>query len=168
MPSVIEHLTSRGVPFEAISHEKAYTSTEEARALGIGADEVVKTVVLDTASGHALVAVPGFRRLDMKLVEQAVGDHHARLASEDELARDFPDYELGALPPIGSLLGAPLYVDPEIMAHETVVFAAGRQTESVKVRTEDLFRDEAVTVVSLTRQPEVPEDGGLLEGGHRV
>ena len=168
MPSVIEHLNSRGIPFEAIPHEKAYTSTEEARALGIGADEVVKTVVLDTASGHALVAVPGFRRLDMKLVEQAVGDHHARLASEEELTRDFPDYELGALPPIGSLLGAPLYVDPEVMAHETVVFAAGRQTESVKVRTEDLFRDEAVTVVSLTLHPEAPEDGGLLEGGHRV
>jgi hypothetical protein len=54
------------------------------------------------------------------------------------------------------------------MAHETVVFAAGRQTESVKVRTEDLFRDEPVTIVALTLQPEVPEDGGLLEGGHRV
>jgi Ala-tRNA(Pro) deacylase len=168
VPTVIDHLTSRGVTFEAIPHEKAYTSIEEARALGIAADEVVKTIVLDTAAGHALVAVPGYRRLDMKLVEQAVGDHHARLASEEELARDFPDYELGSLPPIGSLLGAPLYVDPEVMAHETVVFAAGRQTESVKVRTEDLFREEPVTIVALTRQPEEPEDGGLLEGGHRV
>ena len=137
-------------------------------ALGIAADEVVKTVVLDTASGHVLVAVPSYRRLDMKLVEEAVGDHHARLASEQELAEDFPEYELGALPPIGSLVGAPVYVDPEVLAHETIVFAAGRQTESVKVRTEDLFRDEAVTIVALTRQPEGPEDGGLTEGGHRV
>ncbi len=168
VPPVTDHLTSRGLTFEAIPHEKTYTSIEEARALGIAADEVVKTVVLDTESGHALVAVPGYRRLDMKLVEEAVGDRHARLASEEELSRDFPDYELGSLPPIGSLLGAPLYVDPEVMAHETVVFAAGRQTESVKMRTEDLFRDEPITVVELTLHPEVPEDGGLLEGGHRV
>jgi Ala-tRNA(Pro) deacylase len=168
MPSVIDHLKSRGLNFEAIPHEKTYTSIQEARALGIAADEVVKTVVLDTESGHALVAVPSYRRLDMKLVGEAVGDHHVRLASEEELARDFPDYELGSLPPLGSLLGVPVYVDPEVLEHETVVFAAGSQTESVKMRTEDLFRDESVTIVALTRQPEVPEDGGLLEGGHRV
>jgi prolyl-tRNA editing enzyme YbaK/EbsC (Cys-tRNA(Pro) deacylase) len=168
VPPVVDHLTSRGVTFEVIPHERAYTTIAEARALGIAGGEVVKTVVLDTASGHVLVAVPGYRRLDMKLVEEATGDRHARLATEGELARDFPEYELGSLPPLGSLLGAPVYVDPEVMTHDTVVFAAGRQTESVKMRTEDLFRDESVTVVAVTLQPEVPEDGGLLEGGHRV
>jgi len=37
------------------------------------------------------------------------------------------------------------------MQHDTVVFAAGTQTESVKVRTEDLFRNEPVTTAPLTR-----------------
>jgi Ala-tRNA(Pro) deacylase len=92
--------------------------------LGISADEVVKTIVLHTVAGYALVAVPDYRRLDMRLVEAAVGDHHARLATEEELAQDFPDFELGALPPLGSLLGMPAYADPEVMAHDTVVFAA--------------------------------------------
>jgi prolyl-tRNA editing enzyme YbaK/EbsC (Cys-tRNA(Pro) deacylase) len=87
----------------------------------------------------------------VRLVEAAVGDHHARLATEEELAQDFPDFEL---PPLGSLLGMPAYADPEVMAHDTVVFAAGTQTESVRMRTEDLFRDEAVSVVPLTRHPE--------------
>jgi Ala-tRNA(Pro) deacylase len=151
---VAKHLQSRRAAFEVVPHAQAYTSISEARALGISADEVVKTVVLHTASGYALVAVPGYRRLDMKLVEAAVGDHHARLATEAELARDFPDFELGALPPLGSLLGMPAYADPEVMAHETVVFAAGTQTESVKMRTEDLFRDEAVSVVPLSYHPE--------------
>ena len=54
-------------------------------------------------------------------------------------------------PPLGSLHGAPTYVDPEVMQHDTVVFAAGTQTESVKVRTEDLFRNEPVTTAPLTR-----------------
>jgi prolyl-tRNA editing enzyme YbaK/EbsC (Cys-tRNA(Pro) deacylase) len=30
-------------------------------------------------------------------------------------------------------LGGPLYVDPEVLQHEMVVFAAGSQTESVKL-----------------------------------
>lgn len=159
---VAEHLRSRDAPFEVVPHEQAYTSIGEARALGISADEVVKTVVLHTASGYALAAVPGYRRLDMRLVEAAVGDKHARLATEAELAQDFPDFELGALPPIGSLLGMKVYADPEVMAHKTVVFAAGSQTESVKMHTEDLFRGEAVSVVPLTRHPEdFDEESGL-------
>lgn len=114
----------------------------------------MKTLALDTTRGHELVVIPASRRLDMKLVHEAVGDKHARLASEQELEEDFAGYELGALPPLGSLLSAPTYVDPEVMQHDTVVFAAGSRTESVKAKTEDLFRDESVTVVPLTRQPE--------------
>ncbi len=70
---------------------------------------------------------------------------------EQELLRDFPDFELGALPPLGSLLGAPLYVDQEVLQHETVVFAAGSQTESVQLKTADLLRHEQVTALPLTK-----------------
>jgi Ala-tRNA(Pro) deacylase len=157
MSIVTEHLENRGVPFEVIPHRKAYTSIDEARALGIAADEVVKTVVVTAAAGHVLVAVPGCRRLDMTMVRHAVGDNHARLATEDELARDFEDYELGAMPPVGSLVRSHVYVDPEVMDHDTVVFAAGSQTESVKIRTEDLFRGEPMTVVPVSRHPEDDE-----------
>jgi Ala-tRNA(Pro) deacylase len=159
---VTEHLERRGVAFEVIPHDQAFTSLGEAHALGIAPDEVVKTVAVHTVSGPVLVAVPGYRRLDMTLVRVAVGDHHARLATEDELARDFSAYELGALPPLGSLLQAHVYVDPEVMGHDTVVFAAGSQTESVKIRTQDLFQGEPVTQAPLSRHPE-ENDKELLE-----
>jgi Ala-tRNA(Pro) deacylase len=151
MAAVAEFLEQRGVPFEVIPHERTYTSIDEARALGIAADEVVKTVVLDTASGHALAVLPASRRVDIRLLRTATGDAHVRLASEEELKRDFPHLELGAFPPLGSFLEVPTYVDPEVLAHDTVVFAAGSQNESVKVRTEDLFRDEPIAKAPLTR-----------------
>jgi Ala-tRNA(Pro) deacylase len=154
MSAVTDHLERRGVSFELISHAETYTSIDEARALGIAAEEVVKTVALDTTSGHELAVIPASRRLDMKLVQEAVGDRHAKLASEQELKRDFAGCELGALPPLGSLLSAPTYVDPEVMEHDTIVFAAGSRTESVKAHTKDIFRDEQVTLVPLTRHPE--------------
>ena len=66
---VTDWLTKLSVPFEVIPHEQAYTSIDEALALGISADQVVKTVVLDTASGHALAVVPGSRRLDISAAE---------------------------------------------------------------------------------------------------
>ena len=83
----------------------------------------------------------------MHLVQAAVRDRHVRLAAEQELLRDFPGIELGALPPLGSLLGAPLYVDQEVLQHETVVFAAGSQTESVQVKTAGLLQHEQVTTL---------------------
>jgi len=154
MSVVTEYLESRGVRFEVIEHPRAYTSVAEAKALGIDADEVLKTVVVDTGGEHVLAVVPGSRRLDMALVKDALGDKHAHLATEDELQGDFNQFELGAIPPLGSLLRANTYVDPEVLRHETVVFAAGRQTESVKVRTHDLFKDEPVRYVPLAKEPE--------------
>jgi Ala-tRNA(Pro) deacylase len=152
MMQVTEHLQTCGVPFEPIAHQQAYTSIDEARALGIDAGEVLKTVAMRVAGGYALMAIPATCRLDMHLVQAAVGDRHVRLATEEELLRDFPDFELGALPPLGSLLGAPLYVDQEVLQHETVVFAAGSQTESVQLTTADLLQHEPVTALPLTKQ----------------
>jgi Aminoacyl-tRNA editing domain len=68
--------------------------------------------------------------------------------------RDFADYQLGALPPLGALVGASVYVDPEVLGHETVAFAAGTQTESVKLRPGELFGGGQVTTVPLVRRPE--------------
>jgi len=153
MSVVTEYLEEHGVPYEVIEHPRAYTSVDEARAMGIDADEVVKTVVVDSGARHVFAVVPGSRRLDMRRVRDALGDPHAHLATEDELAEDFPTFELGAFPPLGAIARAETIVDPEVARHETVVFAAGRQTESVRVQTAQLFRDEAVQFMDLTREP---------------
>ncbi len=154
MSVVTEHLERRGSAFQVIPHQQAYTSLDEARALGIDAGDVLKTLVVRAESRYALMVVPASRRLDLHLVREALGDSRARLATEDELSRDFAGYELGALPPLGALLGLDLYVDPEVLRHDTVAFAAGTQTESVKIRTDDLFGSERVTTVPLVRRAE--------------
>jgi Ala-tRNA(Pro) deacylase len=158
MSVVAEHLRQRGSAFEVLPHLQAYTSTDEARALGIDADEVLKTLAVRTGPGYALIVIPASRRLDLHLVRDALGDHHARLASEEELSRDFAAYQLGALPPLGALLGSELYVDPEVLGHDTVAFAAGSQTESVRMRTQELFGGQQVTTVPLVRQADRGSD----------
>ncbi len=151
MSFTTEYLEGRGISFEVIPHDKAFTSIDEARALGIEADAVVKTLLLDTVAGHVLAVIPGDRRLDMRLVEDVVGDKHAHLATEQEIERDLPGLELGSLPPLGGLLRVHAYIDPEVLEHETIVFAAGTQTESIRARSEDVFRDETVTVAKITK-----------------
>jgi Ala-tRNA(Pro) deacylase len=153
MSLVTEYLQRRDKAFEVLPHPPALNSIDEARVIGIGAEDVIKTVVLDTDAGHVLAVLPAVERLDLKLAQRALQDQHAHLASEDEMSRDFPDFELGAVPPLAALVGVPTYVDPEVMTHETVVFAGG-QRESVRIRTAALFDDESITVVPLSRHPD--------------
>jgi Aminoacyl-tRNA editing domain len=82
MSIVTEHLEQRGDAFEALAHRQAYTSIGEARALGIDADEVLKTLAVHTGPGYVLMVIPAARRLDLHLVREALGDNHARLATE--------------------------------------------------------------------------------------
>jgi Ala-tRNA(Pro) deacylase len=152
MSVVTEHLEQQGSAFQLLVHRQAYTSTDEARALGIDAGEVLKTLAVRTGPRYALVVIPASRRLDLHLVRDALGDRHARLASEEELGRDFAAYQLGALPPLGALVGASVDVDPEVLRHDTVAFAAGSQTESVKLRTQELFGSQHITTVPLVKQ----------------
>lgn len=151
-------LRTRGVTFHRIPHGRATSAVEEARELGVATDEVLKSVLIRTGHGDALVVIPGSRRLDMHRVRDAVDDHHARLATEEEIEVLYPDVELGALPPLGSLLGIPTYVDPEVLEHEVVVFAAGTQWESDRAEVGQLFRDEPVTIARITQDIDlVPE-----------
>src|SRR5262249_13939496 len=85
MTQVTEHLQPHGVPFEPIAHQRAYTSIDEARALGIDASEVLKTVAMRVAGGYVLMVIPATCRLDMHLAQAAAGDRHVRLATEQEL-----------------------------------------------------------------------------------
>jgi hypothetical protein len=106
MSAVTEHLQQRGSAFELLPHRQAYTCTDEARALGIDADEVLKTLAVRTGVVYVLVVIPASCRLDLHLLRDVLGDHQARLASEEELGRDFAGYQLGALPPLGALWAA--------------------------------------------------------------
>lgn len=148
--ATIELLKAKSIGFEVLHHKQTFTAADEASTLHVAQADVLKTVVLDTGSGHVIAVTPASRKLDMALVREALADTHVRLAGEMETARDFPAYELGSMPPIPSLAKVPVFVDPEIMQHATVIFAVDHE-ESVKVKTEDLFGGEFVTVTPLVK-----------------
>jgi hypothetical protein len=67
MSAVTQHLEQRGSAFELLPHRQAYTSNDKARALGIDAGEVLKTLAVRTGPAMpwsssqppAAVAAPG-------------------------------------------------------------------------------------------------------------
>ena len=143
-------LERRGAHFEVLHHPPAYSGTEEAQLTGLPAASVVKAIVLDSGGRHALAVLPANRDLDMNRLKAAMGDSHVHLATEAEITQDLPQYELGAVPPFGSLTGMPLYVDGEVLGLETVAFADGVQTETVVAPAAEVFAGERATVALIS------------------
>lgn len=163
MSTVTEHLQGMGIRFQTRPHAPATSAMGEALALGISPDDVAKAVLLDAADDHVLAIVPASRRVDLDLVREALGDMHVHVASEDEVERDFPEYELGALPPLPSLLHVPVVIDPLVLAHQKITFAAGRQHESVEAAADEVFTGASVTLAPISR-PLTDAGSELLQG----
>jgi Ala-tRNA(Pro) deacylase len=143
-------LTKSGVDFEVISHEHTERAADEAAALGVKPDAVAKTVVLKTRDGFARAVLPASERLDLHRVrEQLDGGQNVRLATEAELAEAYPDFELGAVPPVGGRSGDEVLVDPRIAAQESVLFEAGTHEQSVRMRADDLVALTRARVVDV-------------------
>ena len=71
-----------------------------------------------TGTRDVLAVITAARRLDLRLVSEAVGDSHIRLATEEELSRDVEGYELGALLSLGAL-AATTCIDPEVLRRDS-------------------------------------------------
>jgi Ala-tRNA(Pro) deacylase len=151
MTVVTEHLEKQGIRFELLPHPPTTNALAEAEVLDLEPDEVVKAVVLDVTTGHAIAVLPASRRIDLDLLREALGERDARLASEEEIARDFPEFELGAMPPLPSMLHVPLVIDPSVLDHAAITFAAGITRGSVRTSPSVLFTGASVTITPISR-----------------
>jgi Ala-tRNA(Pro) deacylase len=135
------YLDSKKVDYEIISHPRVFSTVEEAQALGIDADEIAKTLVIHIThlGNQALVVIPGGHKVSNTKIKELFGTKHARLALEDELARDYPQFELGAVPPFGDLIKLPVYIDSRLVAHDDVIFSGGTHTDSIKMSMHDFL-----------------------------
>jgi prolyl-tRNA editing enzyme YbaK/EbsC (Cys-tRNA(Pro) deacylase) len=144
-------LDETGVAYEVLPHAHTETAAAEAEALGVEPADVAKTLVVRTPDGYVRAVVPASHRLDLhKLREKiGVGRHKVHLATEDDLRRDFPEFELGAVPPFGGQRN-PVVVDERVAGRASVVLEAGSHDESVRIAAADLVRATGAQVADIS------------------
>jgi prolyl-tRNA editing enzyme YbaK/EbsC (Cys-tRNA(Pro) deacylase) len=148
--AVCAWLEDRDVAHKVIRHQTAASAGEEADVLGRPREMVAKTVVLDWEGGHSLAVVPACERVSLPKLRDVLGaDRHLVLAAEDELVRDLPDFELGAIPPLGPLVEAPEIVDPRLLVYGHVMCAAGDRCHSLVLDPEDMVRVTGAQVADI-------------------
>ena len=147
--AVTAWLDAHDVTHRLIHHESAASAEEEAHALGRPLETVAKTVVLDWEGGHRLAVVPACERVSLPKLRDLLGaDRRLVLAGEDELRRDLPGFELGAIPPLGPLASAPEVVDRRLLDYGHIHCAADRE-HTVVLDPEDLVRATGATVADI-------------------
>ena len=153
MAEVTAFLEAADVDFDVLEHDRTERAAEEATVLGVAPAEVAKTLVLDAPSGHVRAVIPASERIDLHKVADALGvaGKKVQLASEEELARDYRDFELGAVPPFGGRRD-PVLVDERVAALDSVILEAGSHDRSVRMKTVDLVRVTGADVADLTRE----------------
>jgi Ala-tRNA(Pro) deacylase len=157
-PSGIEAVTRllerRDVRYEIVEHDATYSAAAEARATEADPEATAKIVALRDRDAYRLAVVPASERLDVRRLREVLGaTHHLRLASERELERDFPAFEVGAMPPFVTAQ-LPEVVDLRLLRHDRIVCAAGEHRRSVRMDVLDLLRIMEPRVADICEHPD--------------
>jgi Ala-tRNA(Pro) deacylase len=144
-------LDDAGVSYELLEHAHTESALAEAEALGISPDDVAKTLVVKTGDGYVRAVLPASARLDLAKLRslQGGGRHSVHLATEDDLRRDYPEFALGAVPPVGGARRDPVLVDPKLTERESIVIEAGTHEQSLRLAPNDLVQAAGATITDI-------------------
>lgn len=97
--------------------------------------------------------MPADRRLDLGKLRRLLGASRTLgLATEAQIAADFPRLEVGAVPPFGPMVPAAEVIDERLLMHERVLCLAGDHRHSVLVDPRDIVR------ITAARTADISED----------
>jgi Ala-tRNA(Pro) deacylase len=144
-------LDESDVSYELLPHAHTESALAEAEALGVAPDDVAKTLVVKLPEGYVRAVVPASARLDLRKLRaiHGGGRHSVHLATEEDLRRDYSQFELGAVPPIGGR-SDPVVVDPKVANRESIVIEAGSHAESLRLAAADLIHVTRAAVTDIS------------------
>jgi Cys-tRNA(Pro) deacylase len=153
MEDVTRFLDEAGVDFEVLEHEHTERAADEAAALGVAPEEVAKTLVVASPEGNVRAVLAASERIDLHKVAAVlgIGGKKVHLATEDDLAQNYADFELGAVPPFGGRDDR-VIVDERLSDRDSVVLEAGSHETSVRLKAADLVRLTEAEVADITRE----------------
>jgi Ala-tRNA(Pro) deacylase len=127
------YLDSHQIKYIVLRHSPAYTAQEIAAASHIPGREIAKTVMLRVDGKLAMAVLPASEHVDLAQFQDAIHAGKVALAHEHEFKDQFPDCEVGAMPPFGNLYGMEVYVADSLREDEEIAFNAGSHTELIRM-----------------------------------
>ncbi|MBN1844805.1 MAG: YbaK/EbsC family protein, partial [Sedimentisphaerales bacterium] len=134
---ITEYLDQNGVKYEICAHRAVFTAQQMAAEEHVPGRDVAKPVIVQADGTYYMCVLPACCKVDLELLRGALGAAEATLIGEKEMARLFPDCELGAEPPFGSLFDMPTLMDDTLGQDGYIVFQAGSHEKAVRLALKD-------------------------------
>ena len=147
-------LTAAGVDFTQhdYEHDPAASSygLEAAEVLGLPAEQVFKTLLVDTGAGLAVGVVPVTGSLDLKAMASALGVKKVSMADPAAAERS-SGMVVGGISPLGQKRALPTVVDESVGLFDVVYVSGGRRGLDVGLSPADLVRLTHAAVADIAR-----------------
>ena len=122
------------VHYDILAHSQTDRARAVAKTLRLPEQSMAKVVIVKVKDRFVTMVLPATTKIDFQRLRGIFGTHRVRLATEEELAHLFPDCEVGAMPPLGTLYGLPVYVDRTLIKDEEILFDGGTHSEAIRMR----------------------------------
>ena len=158
---IAEMLKRERMAHTAFRHPPAYTAQEQAAVSHIPGRCWAKVVLCIVDGQPAQAVLPAHYMVDLEQLRVLAGAATLRLAREDEVADLYPDCEVGAIPPFGTVYGHSMFVERLLVGEPEMVFNAGTHTNALCMHYWD-FAELAKPVVGTFGLAPV-RSGGVLQ-----
>lgn len=139
-------LDQHNIKYISINHSPAYTARETAASTFVPRREFAKTIIVDLDGEKVMSVLSASRHVDLAALSSLAGATEARLATEDEFKTLFPDCELGAMPPVGSLYDMRVFVDKMVTEVDDLCFNAASHEQTLRMNCGDYLQLEQPVV----------------------
>ena len=123
---------------------------EAVEALGLRAEQVLKTLLVDTGTGLAVAVVPVAGLLDLKAMASALGVKRVAMA-DPAAAQRSSGYVVGGISPVGQKRALPTVVDESAELFDVVYVSGGRRGLDLGLSPTDLVRITDAVLADIAR-----------------
>lgn len=135
IPSTVKsRLDREHIHYDIVPHSPTFSALRVAHTLHVSEQQVAKVVIVKVKSQFITTVLPARWSVDLHSLRKMFGTHRVRLATEQEIRKLFPDCEVGAIPPFGTLYGLPVYVDRSLAGDRQIFFECGTHSEAIRMR----------------------------------
>jgi Ala-tRNA(Pro) deacylase len=134
---VKEYLDQQKVKYQVCSHRPTFTAQQMAAAEHVPGMDVAKPVIIQADGKYYMCVLPACCKVDLEMLRSALDVGEIQLADEKEMAKLFPDCELGAEPPFGNLFDMPTIMDDTLGKDGFIVCQAGKHDQALRINLQD-------------------------------
>lgn len=147
-------LDSLSIDYELLTYEvdlSDLSATSTAEKLGLAADRVFKTLVLEgDCTGVMLAVIPGSYQLDLKRIARVSGDRKVKTVALKRV-RPLTGYVRGGVTALACKQVYPTFLDEWAQACDRIAVSAGSRGQMLLLRSVDYVRATSAAIAAISQ-----------------